>query len=95
MTARSSKQIVMASRSESAGSAPDLKALRRGIGAGERAVVARGITLIESKRPDHQKAARAVGTIAIMPCKLSTSRLRRWPADAGRDDCRSAELSGD
>src|ERR1700674_3599440 len=48
----------MASRSESARTAPDLKALMRGIGAGERAVVARAITLIESKRPDHQKAAR-------------------------------------
>jgi LAO/AO transport system kinase len=48
----------MASRSESTRSAPDLKALLRGIGAGERAVVARAITLIESKRPDHQKAAR-------------------------------------
>jgi LAO/AO transport system kinase len=48
----------MASRSESARTAPDLDALLRGIGAGERAVVARAITLIESKRPDHQKAAR-------------------------------------
>src|ERR1700687_1628872 len=48
----------MASRSESARAAPDLKALMRGIRAGERAVVARAITLIESKRPDHQKAAR-------------------------------------
>ena len=48
----------MASRSESARAAPDLKALLRGIRAGERAVVARAITLIESKRPDHQKAAR-------------------------------------
>ena len=48
----------MASRSESARSAPDLAALARGIGAGERAVVARAITLIESKRADHQKAAR-------------------------------------
>jgi LAO/AO transport system kinase len=48
----------MASRSESARAAPDLKALIRGIRAGERAVVARAITLIESKRPDHQKAAR-------------------------------------
>jgi LAO/AO transport system kinase len=48
----------MASRTESARSAPNLDALLRGIGAGERAVVARAITLIESKRPDHQKAAR-------------------------------------
>src|SRR5499426_3652175 len=30
------------------------------IPAGERAVLARAITLIESKRPDHQKAARAL-----------------------------------
>ena len=48
----------MASRSESARAAPDLKALMRGIRAGERAVVARAITLIESKRADHQKLAR-------------------------------------
>src|SRR5438445_436316 len=48
----------MSVRSESARAAPDLKALMRGIGAGERAVVARAITLIESKRADHQKAAR-------------------------------------
>jgi len=50
----------MASRSESARAAPDLDALCRGIRAGERAVMARAITLIESKRPDHQKAARAL-----------------------------------
>src|SRR6266852_3215268 len=48
----------MSVRSESARAAPDLKALVRGIGAGERAVVARAITLIESKRPDHKQAAR-------------------------------------
>src|SRR6266704_1278845 len=58
MVAGSSKQSPMASRSESARSAPDLKALVRGIGAAERAVVARAITLIESKRPDHKQAAR-------------------------------------
>jgi LAO/AO transport system kinase len=39
---------------------PDLAALARGIRAGERAVLARAITLIESKRADHQKAARAL-----------------------------------
>jgi LAO/AO transport system kinase len=38
--------------------APDLARLARGIAAGERAVIARAITLIESGRPDHQKAAR-------------------------------------
>src|SRR5215467_12974478 len=37
---------------------PDLGRLERGIRAGERAVLARAITLIESKRSDHQKAAR-------------------------------------
>jgi len=38
----------------------DLDALERGIRAGERAVLARAITLIESKRADHQKTARAL-----------------------------------
>ena len=37
---------------------PDLARLEHGIRAGERAVLARAITLIESKRADHQKAAR-------------------------------------
>jgi LAO/AO transport system kinase len=36
----------------------DVARLTRGIGAGERAVIARAITLIESGRVDHQKAAR-------------------------------------
>ena len=39
-------------------SAPDLASLARGIRSGERAVIARAITLIESRRADHQKAAR-------------------------------------
>jgi LAO/AO transport system kinase len=39
---------------------PDLAGLAHGIRAGERAVLARAITLIESKRADHQKAARAL-----------------------------------
>ena len=37
---------------------PDLANLARGIRAGERAVIARAITLVESRRTDHQKAAR-------------------------------------
>ena len=37
---------------------PDLADLGRGIRARERAVIARAITLIESRRGDHQKAAR-------------------------------------
>src|ERR1700722_19685450 len=39
---------------------PDLEGLARGTRSGERAVLARAITLIESKRADHQKAARAL-----------------------------------
>jgi LAO/AO transport system kinase len=37
---------------------PDLADLARGIRARERAVIARAITLIESRRSDHQQAAR-------------------------------------
>jgi LAO/AO transport system kinase len=37
---------------------PDMTDLARGIRAHERAVIARAITLIESRRADHQKAAR-------------------------------------
>jgi LAO/AO transport system kinase len=39
---------------------PDIEQLARGVRAGDRAVLARAITLIESKRSDHQKAARAL-----------------------------------
>ena len=38
--------------------APDVTVLMRGIRAGDRAVIARAITLVESRRLDHQKAAR-------------------------------------
>jgi LAO/AO transport system kinase len=38
----------------------DIAPYLRGILAGERAVLARAITLVESKRPDHQKSARAL-----------------------------------
>src|SRR5438874_11052455 len=37
---------------------PDLANLARGVRAGERGVIARAITLVESRRSDHQKAAR-------------------------------------
>src|SRR2546428_11995908 len=36
----------------------DVASLARGVRAGERATIARAITLIESRRADHQKAAR-------------------------------------
>jgi LAO/AO transport system kinase len=39
---------------------PDPARLARGIRAGERAVIARAITVIESRRGDHQKAARTL-----------------------------------
>jgi LAO/AO transport system kinase len=39
---------------------PDVDKLARAIRAGDRAMLARAITLIESKRGDHQKAARAL-----------------------------------
>jgi LAO/AO transport system kinase len=37
---------------------PDLAQLARGVKAGERAVIARAITLVESRRTDHQRTAR-------------------------------------
>ena len=52
---------------------PDLIRLVRGIRAGERALLARAITLIESKRADHQKAARQL-VQALLP---STGRAVR------------------
>jgi len=48
----------MALRSSAASKAPDVTILARGVRSGERALLARAITLIESKRPDHQTAAR-------------------------------------
>jgi GTPase len=41
-------------------SVPDVAALARAIRRGERAMLARAITLIESKRADHRKAARTL-----------------------------------
>jgi len=46
----------MSSHSQAAG--PDVAALLQGIRAGNRAVIARAITLVESRRSDHQKNAR-------------------------------------
>lgn len=40
-----------------AATAPDIAALARGVRGGDRAMLARAITLIESKRADHQKKA--------------------------------------
>jgi LAO/AO transport system kinase len=48
----------MARRPESSQPPADVAKLAAGIRSGERAVLARAITLIESKRADHQRAAR-------------------------------------
>jgi LAO/AO transport system kinase len=48
----------MALRSESAKANSDVALLATGIHAGDRAVLARAITLIESRRVDHQRLAR-------------------------------------
>jgi LAO/AO transport system kinase len=45
-------------RSSEVKSAPDIPALVRGVQAGDRAMLARVITLVESKRTDHQATAR-------------------------------------
>lgn len=39
---------------------PDIARLARGVRSGERAVIARAITLVESRRADHRPAARAL-----------------------------------
>src|SRR5262245_32931363 len=52
----------------------DIPALARAIRAGERAVLARAITLIESKRADHQKAARAL-VQELLPATGKAMRL--------------------
>ncbi len=54
--------------------APDISKLARGIRAGERATIARGITLIESRRADHQQAARAL-VAEILPATGSAVRV--------------------
>jgi LAO/AO transport system kinase len=52
---------------------PDLARLERGIRAGARALLARSITLIESKRPDDQKVARTL----VQDLLPSTGRAMR------------------
>jgi LAO/AO transport system kinase len=48
----------MAARTESASAPPDIAPLARGVRAGDRALLARAITLLESKRADHRRAAQ-------------------------------------
>ncbi|MTW15115.1 methylmalonyl Co-A mutase-associated GTPase MeaB [Rhodoplanes serenus] len=56
----------MSPRTHTAPSAPDIDRLVAGVRAGQRAVLARAITLAESKRADHQLAARAL-VQALLP----------------------------
>jgi LAO/AO transport system kinase len=53
---------------------PDIAELLRGIRSGERAVVARTITLIESSRADHQQAAHAL-VQELLPLTGRAARL--------------------
>jgi LAO/AO transport system kinase len=64
----------MPRRPESSQSAPDVAKLAAGIRAGERAVLARAITLIESKRADHQRAARKL-VQELLPATGGASRV--------------------
>src|SRR5436309_12712015 len=52
----------------------DLAGLARGIRAGERAVLARAITLIESRRADHQQTARQLVQI-LLPATGQAARV--------------------
>ena len=59
-------------RAEPAG--PDIARLSRGVRAGERSVIARAITLIESRRADHQRAARRL-VQELLPATGNAVRL--------------------
>jgi GTPase len=52
----------------------DIARLANGVRAGDRAVLARGITLIESRRADHQKAAREL-VQALLPQTGGAARI--------------------
>ena len=68
----------------------DARSLIEGIRAGNRAALARAITLIESKRLDHQKAARALvqELLARTGTKIGANRALGLPR-LGNDDCRA------
>jgi LAO/AO transport system kinase len=55
-------------------SVPDVDALAIGVRAGDRAVLARAITLIESKRADHKAAARRL-TQELLPATGKAARV--------------------
>ena len=49
-----------ADRTASSSASPDVERLARGLRAGDRTMLSRAITLIESKRPDHRHSAAAL-----------------------------------
>jgi LAO/AO transport system kinase len=53
---------------------PDVDVLERGVRAGDRASLARAITLVESKRSDHAEAARAL-LERVMPATGGADRI--------------------
>ncbi|HRD28645.1 MAG TPA: methylmalonyl Co-A mutase-associated GTPase MeaB [Caulobacter sp.] len=55
-------------------STPDIASLQRGLLAGDRAALARAITLVESRRADHQAAARAL-LEQVMPHTGGSQRI--------------------
>jgi len=52
--------VATRSRTDRSSTSPNLDRIARGVRAGERSLLARAITLIESKRGDHQQQARAL-----------------------------------
>jgi len=52
--------VTPADRTASSSSSPDVERLARGLRAGDRTMLSRAITLIESKRPDHRRSAAAL-----------------------------------
>ena len=77
-------------------SSADVARLARGIRAGDRAVLSRAITLIESKRADHRRSRRSAhaGLLAGRPARRCASASPARPASASRrPSMRSAPCS--
>ncbi len=77
----------------------DIGELARGIAAGERRALARGITLVESGRADHRaQCHRAAGTAAPAGARGAADRAfghaRRRQVDLHRDVRADADLAG-
>ena len=73
---------------------PDVERLARGIRAGDRTVLSRAITLIESKRADHRGTAAALTqTLLRRPARRCASASPARPASASRPpSTRSASM---